>query len=395
MLWAVLATGGVLLARGLARGVYLGVWRTADTLVIAYMTLLILSFLFSVDWEQSLWGERFQRQGLLTGLLYVGFYFLARFSISDMTRLLLWLRLSAIGATVVALYGVAQKLGMDPIWSLQDVRVFSTIGQPNALGAYLGMLTPTTAALAVMSESSSSRAGWSAALLAQLAALVLTLSRGAYLAVAIAGAFFLQALLRSRSDARRLLIRFVVAAVVAVSLLAFFPSMRAAGNRVVDRAAASIDPAEPSARGHLDMWTAGWHIAIDNPLLGTGPDTFALEFPAYRDQHLPPERVQVFLPYRVESPHNVYLATAVGSGLFAVVVYLAIVIATLLGLKRTVWSLPIAGLAGGVLAHLIADAFMTAEVTGSWLFWMMLGVLSAQPFRNNGDQINRNRDQLA
>jgi hypothetical protein len=42
----------------------------------------------------------------------------------------------AIGASVVAGYALLQRVGLDPVWSeLRDGRVFSTIGQPNALGA--------------------------------------------------------------------------------------------------------------------------------------------------------------------------------------------------------------------------------------------------------------------
>lgn len=67
-------------------------------------------------------------------------------NIDGVTRLL---SLSLITATVVAAYGVLERLGIDKHLWVQDVqnRVFATLGQPNWLAAYLVALIPLAMAL--------------------------------------------------------------------------------------------------------------------------------------------------------------------------------------------------------------------------------------------------------
>lgn len=375
ILWLVLGAGVVLATTARLRARILGSWLLPDTLVVVYTLLLIFSFVFSVDWRQSLWGERFQRQGLLTSLLYVGFYFLARMAISERRRLCLLVRGVASGATVAAAYGVLQKLGLDPIWSLPNVRTFSTIGQPNALGAYLAGTTLLTAVIAVAVKDTRRRILWSTAAFVQALALVLTLSRGAYLALVVGLAVVCIGLWRTPSVNRRRLAGLAVATSVGVAIIvAVLPPTRNVAEQAVSRTVASLDIDQPgSVRMHLDAWKVGWEIASDHPLLGTGPDTYVLEFPAYRDSLLPMDQAAVFLPYRVESPHNVYLAVATGSGLPALAVYLGFVVSVLWRIRLRDDSLLYFGITAAVVAHLVSDLFMTAEVTGSWLFWLLLG----------------------
>ena len=148
-LWAALAIGLVLVALGVvatgrlpreARWVPL-----VDIPVAAFVAVSIAAWAFSTDREQSLYGERLQHQGLLTLLLYVGFFCLVRLSITDERRLRLFVWAVACGATLVAGYAIVQKAGLDPIWDgyLPGGRVFSSIGQANALGAYLVLCDPS------------------------------------------------------------------------------------------------------------------------------------------------------------------------------------------------------------------------------------------------------------
>ena len=122
-----------------------------DVPVLAFVLLNLVALAFSTDRHQSLFGEQLQHQGVLTTLLYVAFFYLARALISDRRQLLRLFGAVAIGATAVASYAIIQKLGLDPIWDgyLPSGRVFSTIGQPNALAGYLVLAIPITAVLAI------------------------------------------------------------------------------------------------------------------------------------------------------------------------------------------------------------------------------------------------------
>jgi len=154
--------------------------------------------------------------------------------------------------------------------------------------------------------------------------------------------------------------------------------------RVADRLR-QIDPAESSATLHLELWRVGGQMALENPLVGVGPEMFPVVFPRYRDETLSPERAAVLARHRPESPHSVPVAIAAGTGMPALAAYLVLVLGVFaIGLRRVRAASPplrllLAGLLAAALGHFVTDLFMTAEVSTSWIFWVILGALSAMP----------------
>ena len=70
-----------------------------DGLVLAFVILNVLAAVFSVGGGRSLLGERLQYQGLITTLVYVGFFYLALVSLRDESRLrLLFVAVAAGGS---------------------------------------------------------------------------------------------------------------------------------------------------------------------------------------------------------------------------------------------------------------------------------------------------------
>jgi O-antigen ligase len=348
------------------------------TLLLALQTAALV---LSVDLVQSFLGERLQHQGYLAFLVYVAFFLVARVSLSTLRRLqVLYLTVASV-ATIVAAYAIAQRLGLDPVWtSLPDGRVFSTIGQPNALGAFFVMTVPLTLAAAPRAAGTRTRALLGAAVAGQLLALLLTASRAALVGLAAALVVLAPVLWRwRRHHGHRASVGLIAALVVCAAVVAW--PARSATSLLVQRLGASIDTATPgSVRMHLDLWAVAVRVAADHPVFGTGPDTYAVVFPAYRDRVLPEQQADAFVGYRVESPHNVVLATASGSGIPAALTYtwiVGVVIWLLLRARREGEHLPERvmryGLLAAIVGHFVTDVFMTAEVTSSWLFWILLG----------------------
>ena len=150
--------------------------------------------------------------------------------------------------------------------------------------------------------------------------------------------------------------------------------------RVVDRVTSIPNVGESSNRSHLDLWEVGVQIAADHPVFGTGPDTYVLLFAEYRDDVLTPERAAIMSKFRPESPHNVYISTAAGSGVPSLLAYLLIIggslAATLKAARREIprpVRLALAGFAGGAVIHLVTDGFMTGEPASAAVFWILLG----------------------
>ncbi len=118
----------------------------------------LLSALFSIDPHVSWFGyySRFNG-GMWSVISYVLLYyaFLSNIDVIGIktTRYHI-LRVALITATIVAIYAVLERLGIDKHLWVQDVqnRVFSTLGQPNWLAAYLVTLMPIAWALELRTQ---------------------------------------------------------------------------------------------------------------------------------------------------------------------------------------------------------------------------------------------------
>ncbi|KKP59742.1 MAG: hypothetical protein UR52_C0003G0004 [Candidatus Gottesmanbacteria bacterium GW2011_GWA1_34_13] len=115
-----------------------------DIPLVLFLISQGLSTLFSIDRHVSIFGyySRFHG-GLLSTISYLLLFyaFVANFESVKLKRLFSFIMSSAI---VVVIYGILEKFGIDANMWVQDVRsrVFSTLGQPNWLAAYLAILIP-------------------------------------------------------------------------------------------------------------------------------------------------------------------------------------------------------------------------------------------------------------
>ena len=259
--------------------------------------------------------------------------------------------------------GSCRDGGLDPIWDgfLPGGRVFSSIGQSNALAAYLVLAIPLTAA-GLFGRRALVRGLALAGVVAMVAALLFTFSRGGYLGLVAAGVVLAIGWRRELGAGSK---RAAYAAAVLVAGAAVLGAGQA--RAAPEELGRVLDAGDESARIHVDMWRVAAHVAIDNPMLGTGPETFPLVFPRYSHAVLAEDRAAALDAYRVESPHDVYLAIAAGSGLPALAAYLGLLAAsaslTLRAARtatREVRVLLVAVLAA-LVGHSVTDAFMTAE----------------------------------
>lgn len=351
-----------------------------------FVALNLLAALFAIDHRRALIGERLQYQGLGLTLAYVVYLIAAHATVRTARRRMLLLAVVVAAASIVATYAVVQRLQLDPIWAGVEInRAFSTIGQSNALAAYLVMTIPLTLPLAFGRRLAVQLAVTGLVVL-EVAALAFTLSRGGYLGAGVAAAVLLAVLLVRRGElmSRRGLAVAALALATVLVASATLPGPRAAAERTVTRAMMTIDFEDGSIEAHLDQWAVGAAIVADHPLLGTGQETYVLHFDGYLDEVVPPERHSIWEDLAPGSPHNHYLAIAVGAGVPALLAYLAIFgIAgrrTLGGVRasrdpRTAFVG--AALLAAVAGHLVTDSFMTAETSGTVLAWTVVGVGSA------------------
>lgn len=358
----------------------------------AFLGWNLLAFLASGGGAQGFLGERYQLQGLLATGLYVLTLWLVARSVKDLLGVRLLLTAVVVAAAATASYAIVQAAGLDIIWGpLTTRRAFSTIGQPNAMASLLLMAVPIAAALTVAAPSRRLRAIGVLSITVILAGLMVSGSRGGFLGLTIGGVIW--GVLRRptlRQSGWALLRRTArpafggTAVVIACLSVTGIRSSIALG---LERSLNGVTVVnDQSAQEHLLLWKVGSAIALDNPWLGVGPERFPDEFPAYRDEVLTPEWRRVFLPFRVESPHNVYIATADAAGIPALLLYcglMGLAIRRCLALRRRSPDGMPAVFATGVLAaiagHATSDLFMTADLGSTWTFWALMGVAVAAP----------------
>ncbi|MFH0956138.1 MAG: O-antigen ligase family protein [Candidatus Falkowbacteria bacterium] len=152
--------------------------------------LMLASFFisswFSLHPAQSFWGNFFRQQGFYNLFNYLLFFVLLILNIKNFIKLKRIVIAVIASASLAAVYGLVQYFNLDPLsWSesaLNTGRIFSTLGQPNFFGHWLIMVLPFSFyALIFIAKKMLSRFFVGLAFSAQLACLVFTYSRAAWL----------------------------------------------------------------------------------------------------------------------------------------------------------------------------------------------------------------------
>jgi tetratricopeptide (TPR) repeat protein len=112
--------------------------------VIIFLFSQTLSTFFSIDRHTSIFGYYSRLNGgLLSTICYCLLYFILCIYITPKLQKQI-IKFILISGSLVAVWGILEHLGIDKTFWIQDVqnRVFSTLGQPNWLAAYLNILIP-------------------------------------------------------------------------------------------------------------------------------------------------------------------------------------------------------------------------------------------------------------
>ncbi len=175
-----------------------GWWRRPLVLVVLTLAgVYLLGTFLSVTPRQSFWGSYQRLQGTFTMLSYMAFFFVAVDSLRTEAQ---WRRLQyavILTSLPIALYGILQKLQLDPLpWGGDTYeRVTANMGNAIFLAAYLIMVIPLTIerlmafTRRMLSQSGSTTDALSAGallfvLVVQLLAILFTQSRGPWLGLA-------------------------------------------------------------------------------------------------------------------------------------------------------------------------------------------------------------------
>lgn len=349
-------------------GVALGAWLA----VVAVSTVL------SVNPLVSLVGEDYRYEGLLTWLAYgaVVAGVAGTFTVAHRIRLLLAATYAAAG--VMAALGLLQQFGWTPVpedvTRIHWARAWGTTGSPLALGAYLVLLLPVLVSRYTGEEVGWRRCVWGGLAVLLSAALAATASRAAWGGLILGlGAWALASGRERLGGAIRPLVLLGLACAVATFTVMRMSPPAVRGHTV------SVRPVEQ----RMVLWSTVAPLVLQRPLLGWGPETLAGIYPAYKS----PEFLRAFPEAAMQSiyvdrPHNDLLQQAVSTGLLGLAAYLWLWAALL----TTAWRAArgagprdasarlAAGLLGGFVAYFVQLQFSFSYVSVAPVFWSLVGV---------------------
>jgi putative inorganic carbon (HCO3(-)) transporter len=291
-----------------------------------------------------------------------------------------------LGSVAVAVYGLAQYVGLDPLpWITDSVSpVLSTLGRSNFLGAYLAMVIPFTLSRLAVCAAPGSRLRYGLVLALQAACLFLTMARGAWLGLVAGCAVFL-GLLAYRWQSRRMLAAAGSALLVGAVLLAAMdrlPQLLQGRAQVANLSRAS-ELSLPELRSisvetRAVIWEGTLALIPRRWPLGYGPGTFEGVFAA----HYPPKLAQLAGPGLViDDPHNLLLDQLVAAGAAGVLAFLTLVAVFFWRAGRTfcrVTGRPnqavLAAILGSATAFLIQAQFNPDVIVLAVLFWLCMAM---------------------
>ncbi|MFN2525338.1 MAG: O-antigen ligase family protein [Actinomycetota bacterium] len=364
LILGVTIVGAIRIAEMLQGGAGVGASRAYLVPAVAIVIPLLAAWMFSQYRAWAVFGEYGRFQGLLPYFVVLAFGLLVADAFQGRLTLLAWGFVG--GGAVVAAYAVVQWLGADPFnWVSADVELenvsLSTLGNSNFSGGYLGIVFPICLVLAA--DARTRVRGIQVGLLL-LAGLLATNSQGGWVAAAAGGVTTAGFLIAGRfPGARRW--GLLAAAAVLVGVVG-----------VVGFTIVKTDSALTSEyvvwRGR--WWQAATSMGLESPIVGRGPNTFAIEGIGHRTVE-----DAMRLNYRfADDPHSVFFSFVSTAGILGAAGFLFLLGWTI----RSGWSLWgadlwAAGFLGAAMAYFVQSAVSIDELTLRAGFWCAVGGLVA------------------
>lgn len=352
----------VVVLLGAAGALLLNSHRTSllSYLIYAQIATTILAAIFSTHPQLSWLGGTWRRSGVITeaAVLLLGLAFVT----VPRERVL---RITVVGALPIALYGILQYFGIDPLidsslyhvgdGAFQIVRPPATLGHADYFGTFLLFPIFAGAALALAEPARVWKfAGIVVSGIATLA-LVLSGTRAALLGL-IVGAIFIA--IRGRAANWK----WLAAAGGLVAVLAVL-YISPAGEKLRARVHWSTEDRSGGARPQL--WLDSLRMSREHLLVGFGPETFAREFPRHQSVAL----AAAYPDFYHESPHNIFLDALVSKGILGLLPLLAMAAFGLFVARGA--------LGGAFVAMLVSQQFTSFTIATELFLVLCLAMLTA------------------
>jgi len=354
-----------------------------------------LATIFSIHPRTSLLGYYTRLNGgLLSLTLYIFLYFAFVNNSDDQKNKSLFLSANLGALFLACSYGVLQHYGIDDQFWVQDVknRVFSTLGQPNWLAAWIDALIFLPLFFASKRNSTKNQKLKGLLLfIVSFICLLFTRSRSGLLAfISIYPIFWLFLFwLKPKKERKELLSPFLFFSFCIVFLITVFepaliketlsPFFSASVSPPTKETALIEQGGSPSEEIRRVVWQGAISLGKKYPLFGTGPETFAYSYYWVRPKE---HNLLSEWDFLYNKAHNEYLNFFATSGCLGLLAYLGLIFSFVIiyfqkisqekkSLSQNENLLLTAALFCGFLTILITNFFGFSVVTVNLLFYLI------------------------
>ncbi len=361
----------------------LHLFKAKTSLRISWLDLSLATWIFFVVIHSLLLhggGDLFNRIDIL---LYFGvFYFLMQ--VLELKSLQNGIKdflhysfpILAVTALLLSIYGIFQFFSIDPfrsaLYPSAESRVTATMGNANSLGGYLAAVFPFFIYHIRFAGKKGGKALWIVSSLIVLIALVLTLSRGAWLG--LIGGFVILLFYKTRSIWQGKLWKLILVTAIAIFISVF------------SWVSYKINP--DSALGRLFTWKISAQIIAEHPAFGIGYGRYGVEYLNYQAQFFDrPEHAKYYdWADNLKGAKNEYIQVFAETGIIggAIALFILIVICVICskilkitaGNKKDNWQILMMIISMSViLFHALVDNPFY-DVSTALIFWFDVGIIS-------------------
>ncbi|MDD4785112.1 MAG: O-antigen ligase family protein, partial [Candidatus Shapirobacteria bacterium] len=301
--------------------------------LLIFLLSQVISTFYSIDPHTSFFGYPSRLNGGLLSLISYSllYWILSVYLDQDFKKRVI--NTFLLSGFLVSVYGIAQHFGIDKNWWVQDVqsRIFSTLGQPNWLAAYLCILLPFSLYKILNSKTKSINfIVGNLSLVIFFITLLFTKSKSGIIACLISLAiYFIFNFIKTKKINKLLILNYSL--LIIFTLLVnnpikdqLFPLKSDIGNSSLEinnkiNITSSGDIRKIVWRGAIDLWKRF-------PIFGTGVETFAYSYYWTRptEHNLTSE-----WDYLYNKAHNEYINYLATTGIIGFISYSFLIISVL------------------------------------------------------------------
>jgi len=341
--------------------------------LLAFLAILILNNIFSVDPSYSFWSKQERMDGLFNLFHFFAFFFILSAIIKDKKSWLQILNVSVIVSFIIGLHALGQHLG----WFFRPYgeRVTGPLGNASFLATYLLFNIFFAVFLFAQNKKISRRLWYSAVILLSVIILLFTSTRGAMLGLAggflilLLGYIFLAPASKFKKYPLAIAIIFLI---LAAFLLIGRNSNFVKNNEILSRFT-DISLKSGTAKARIASWKIGLSAFYQRPIFGWGEENYYVAFNKHLDPYFFSVSGETF-----DRAHNKIVDLLVMNGILGLLAYLFVFLAALIHLwqqrkKELINSLILISI---LAAYFIQNLFLFDMPVAYLMFFLLLGLIN-------------------